>query len=270
MIVVSKYCVGERVHQPDKTGKQPVIGASYMAVTANPLATQAGCEVLRDGGTAVDAAVAVQMVLGLVEPQSSGVGGGAFMLHYKASNKTVQSYDGRETAPAAATEDYLRYVSATDKTNPLPNLGTSFLSTKASGRSIGTPGAVRMLALAHADHGKLAWADLFQPGIDLATNGFKISGRMAKAIAGARTNFARDAEASAAYLKADGTPRLLGETFSMADVIFGGTVRYMLRFKMLESRPAFEDYVSRLNTRPASIAAEAKNAAVAKEHNLGG
>jgi gamma-glutamyltranspeptidase/glutathione hydrolase len=191
-----------------RTGKKVVAAKSYMVVTANPLASKAGCEVLRDGGSAVDAAVAVQMVLGLVEPQSSGLGGGAFMLHYDAATKTVTSYDGRETAPATATENDLRWVSDADRTAPLPN-------ARASGRSIGTPGAVRMLALAHGEHGKLPWAGLFQPGIDLATNGFKISGRMAEAIAGARTNFARDAEASATYLKADGSPRLLGETFTL-------------------------------------------------------
>ncbi len=191
-----------------RTGKKVVTAKRYMVVTANPLASKAGCEVLRDGGSAVDAAVAVQMVLGLVEPQSSGLGGGAFMLHYDAASKTVTSYDGRETAPAAATENDLRWISDTERTAPLPN-------ARASGRSIGTPGAVRMLALAHAEHGKLPWAGLFQPGIDLATNGFRISGRMADAIAGARTNFARDADAAAAYLKADGSPRLLGETFTL-------------------------------------------------------
>ena len=132
-----------------KTGKRPVTGITYMAVTANPLATQAGCDVLAAGGTAVDAAVAVQAVLGLVEPQSSGLGGGAFMLHYKASTGVVQSYDGRETAPAAATADYLRFISDTNRVTPLPTLGSAFLSTRASGRSIGTPGAVRMLELAH-------------------------------------------------------------------------------------------------------------------------
>jgi gamma-glutamyltranspeptidase/glutathione hydrolase len=191
-----------------RIGKTVVKAKSYMVVTANPLASKAGCEVLKNGGSAVDAAVAVQMVLGLVEPQSSGLGGGAFMLHYDAASKTVVSYDGRETAPAAATEDYLRWISDTQRTTPLPN-------ARASGRSIGTPGAVRMLALAHADHGKLAWKDLFQPGIDLATNGFKISGRMADAIAGARTNFLRDAEASATYLNADGTAKALGTTFTL-------------------------------------------------------
>ncbi|GAC1599760.1 MAG: gamma-glutamyltransferase [Ramlibacter sp.] len=195
-----------------KTGKKPVLAASYIAVTANPLASQAGCEVLRDGGTAVDAAVAIQAVLGLVEPQSSGLGGGAFMLHYTASTGVVESYDGRETAPAAATQDYLRYVSASDKTNPLPKLGSSFLSTKASGRSIGTPGAVRMLELAYKDHGSLPWNSLFRSGIRLATDGFQISGRMAAAIAGARDDLVRDPEAAAYFLNSDFTPRALGST----------------------------------------------------------
>ncbi len=191
-----------------RTGKTVVNAKSYMVVTANPLASKAGCEVLKAGGSAVDAAVAVQAVLGLVEPQSSGLGGGAFMLHYDAASKTVLSYDGRETAPAAATEDYLRWISDATRSSPLPN-------ARASGRSIGTPGAVRLLALAHADHGKLAWSGLFEPGIALATGGFPISGRMADAIAGARTNFLRDAEASAAYLNADGTAKALGSTFTL-------------------------------------------------------
>ncbi|GCL61096.1 gamma-glutamyltransferase [Pseudaquabacterium pictum] len=191
-----------------RTGKTVVQTKSYMVVTANPLASKAGCEVLKNGGSAVDAAVAVQMVLGLVEPQSSGLGGGAFMLHYDAASKTVVSYDGRETAPAGATEDYLRWISSDTRTTPLP-------SARASGRSIGTPGAVRMLALAHDAHGKLPWAGLFQPGIDLATNGFKISGRMADAIAGAGANFQRDADAMAAYFNADGTPKALGTTFTL-------------------------------------------------------
>ncbi|KQW40624.1 gamma-glutamyltransferase [Rhizobacter sp. Root404] len=187
-----------------RTGYKPVHAKSYMVVTANPLASKAGCDVLKGGGTAADAAVAVQMVLGLVEPQSSGLGGGAFMLYYDAKAKTVQSYDGRETAPATATENYLRWIDdATDQTTPKPN-------ARASGRSIGVPGAVRMLDLAHKDHGKLPWKDLFAPGIKLATDGFAISGRMADAIAGARTNFLRDADATATYLNADLTAKPLG------------------------------------------------------------
>ena len=195
-----------------KTGEKALSVNSFMVVTANPLATQAGCDVLAAGGTAVDAAVAVQAVLGLVEPQSSGLGGGAFMLHYKANTKTLQTYDGRETAPAAATEDYLRYVSSTDKTSPLPNLGNLFLNSKASGRSIGTPGAVRMLELAHQDNGSQPWASLFNPAIKLATNGFAISGRMAAAIDIAKTDFLRDPEAAAYFLNADFTPKALGSS----------------------------------------------------------
>ena len=125
-----------------RVGKTVVEGNKYMVVTANPLASKAGCEVLKSGGSAVDAAVAVQMVLGLVEPQSSGIGGGAFMLYYDAASQKVTAYDGRETAPAAATADYLRYIDDSNKTTPTP-------SARASGRAVGTPGAVRMLDLAH-------------------------------------------------------------------------------------------------------------------------
>lgn len=192
-----------------RTGKRVVTTKTYMVVTANPLASKAGCDVLKAGGNAADAAVAVQAVLGLVEPQSSGIGGGAFMLHYNASTKAVVAYDGRETAPAAATENYLRWVDdVTDQTTPRP-------SARASGRSIGTPGALRMLDLAHRENGKLAWKDLFQPAIQLATTGFPISGRMAAAISGSRTQLAADADAAAAYLNADGTAKALGTTFTL-------------------------------------------------------
>jgi len=187
-----------------RTGYKAVYSKSFMVVTANPLASKAGCDVLKAGGTAADAAVAVQMVLGLVEPQSSGLGGGAFMLYYDAKAKTVQAYDGRETAPATATENYLRWVDdTTDQTTPKP-------SARASGRSIGAPGAVRMLGLVHKDHGKLVWKDLFVPGITLATDGFAIGGRMASAIAGARSNFLRNSEATATYLNADLTAKPIG------------------------------------------------------------
>ncbi len=187
-----------------RVGKTAVHAKQYMVTTANPYASRAGCEVLKKGGSAVDAAVAVQMVLGLVEPQSSGLGGGAFMLHYDAVQKKVQAYDGRETAPAAATANYLRWVSDTDRTAPQPG------GARASGRSIGTPGAVRMLELAHRDHGRLAWGDLFQPAEQLARDGFPIGGRMAAAISGSASGLARDAEAVAYFFNADGTPKALG------------------------------------------------------------
>jgi gamma-glutamyltranspeptidase/glutathione hydrolase len=192
-----------------RTGMQAVHAKTYMVATNTPLASKAGCDVLKAGGTATDAAVAVQMVLGLVEPQSSGIGGGAFMLHYDARTRTVTSYDGRETAPATATENYLRWIDDnTNRTTPQP-------SARASGRSIGTPGVLRMLELAHKEHGSLPWAQLFQPGIKLASEGFRIPGRMADAIAGNRANLLRDAEAAATYLNANGTPKALGTVLTI-------------------------------------------------------
>ena len=192
-----------------KLGKKVVTTKTYMVVTANPHASRAGCDVLKAGGTAVDAAVAVQAVLGLVEPQSSGLGGGAFMLHYDAKTKVVDSYDGRETAPAAATPNYLRWIDdVTDQSTPKP-------SARASGRSIGTPGAVRMLELAHQQHGRTPWKDLFKAGIDLASNGFPIGGRMAAAIESSRTSLLADPEATATYFNPDLTPKALGTTLKI-------------------------------------------------------
>jgi gamma-glutamyltranspeptidase/glutathione hydrolase len=201
-----------------KLGAKPVYAKNYMVVTANPLASQAGCDVLKQGGNAVDAAVAVQAVLGLVEPQSSGLGGGAFMLHYNATTKTVQAYDGREQAPAAATENYLRQISATNTAYPLPTAasvttdGGAFAGVRASGRSVGTPGVVRMLELAHRENGKLAWNSLFGSGSKLATDGFKISGRLADAIVSNRNNLLVDAEATAYFYgpAPDYAPKALG------------------------------------------------------------
>jgi gamma-glutamyltranspeptidase / glutathione hydrolase len=187
--------------------KQTAFARSFMVVAANPLATKAGCEVLKSGGSAVDAAIAVQMVLNIVEPQSSGIGGGAFMLHYDRAKGTVTAYDGRETAPAAATENYLRWVSDSNQTTPLP-------SARASGRSIGTPGVLAMLDLAYKDAGRLPWKQLFDPAIKIATDGFKISPRMAASIAGTITPTAsplsRDPEARAYFLNADGSAKAAG------------------------------------------------------------
>jgi gamma-glutamyltranspeptidase / glutathione hydrolase len=187
--------------------KQVAFSRSFMVVAANPLATKAGCDVLKAGGSAVDAAIAVQMVLNLVEPQSSGIGGGAFMLHYNRSAGTVTAYDGRETAPAAATENYLRWVSDSNRTTPLPN-------ARASGRSIGTPGVLAMLDLAHKDGGKLTWKELFDPAIKIANDGFKISPRMSASVAGtlavAPTSLTRDPEVRAYFLNADNTAKAAG------------------------------------------------------------
>lgn len=186
-----------------RTGMTPVRTKTFAVSTANPLATNAACEVLRDGGTAADALIVAQTVLGLVEPQASGIGGGSFLLYYDANTKTVDAYDGRETAPAAATENYLQWVSDTDRTEPQP-------TTRASGRSIGTPGVLRMLELAHREHGKQTWRDLFGPAISLADQGFSISPRLAGQIAESAKDLARDDAAKAYFLQGDGSPKPAG------------------------------------------------------------
>ena len=165
---------------------------------ANPLATEAGAQVLRAGGSAVDAAIAVQMVLTLVEPQSSGIGGGAFLLHF--DGQRVQAFDGRETAPAAATPQL--FLGTDGK--PLP-----FTDAVASGRSVGVPGAVAMLAQAHRQHGKLPWARLFEPAVALAEQGFAVSPRLHSLLAG-ETALKADPVAAAYFYQPDGTPHPVG------------------------------------------------------------
>ncbi|MGY0500055.1 gamma-glutamyltransferase family protein [Nocardia sp. FBN12] len=177
--------------------------STYAVSTANPVATEAACRVLRAGGTATDALVTAQAVLGLVEPQASGIGGGAFLVHYDAKSRTVDTYDGRETAPAAATENYLRWVSDTDRTEPAPN-------TRASGRSIGVPGVLRMLELAHSEHGMTAWKELFDPAISLSDSGFEISPRLAGQIAESARDLAADEAARGYFLEPDGSPKKAG------------------------------------------------------------
>ncbi len=187
-----------------RTGLKVVYAKRYMVSTSNPLASAAGCKVLQSGGTAADAAVAVQAVLGLTVPEATGLGSGGFIVYYDAATQKVQAYDGRESAPAAATENYLRYIDdTTDKTVPKP-------SARASGRSIGTIGVPRLIEAVQKDHGKLEWKTLFTDGITLATNGFQIGGRLAAAISSNATSLKRDAEATAYFFNADGTPKALG------------------------------------------------------------
>ncbi|RCW70423.1 gamma-glutamyltransferase family protein [Pseudorhodoferax soli] len=181
--------------------------SSYMVVANTPLASKAGCEVLKAGGTAADAAVAVQAVLGLVEPQSSTIAGSAFMMYYDAASKKITAYDGREAAPAGATGYYLVRQDQADAASPAP-----LPSARRSGRSIGVPGVMRMMEMAQKEHGKLKWNQLFDEGVDLATNGYVIPARLGAAINSNRASLALDANAVAAYFKADGSPKLSGET----------------------------------------------------------
>jgi gamma-glutamyltranspeptidase/glutathione hydrolase len=172
--------------------RDDAVAKRFMVAAANPLAVEAGVDVLARGGSAVDAAIAVQMVLGLVEPQSSGIGGGAFLLHWSQKERKLRAYDGRETAPAAAKPD--RFLDAQKK--PLP-----FLDAVVGGRSVGVPGVLRMLELAHRRHGRLPWRDLFAAAIALAESGFAPPPRLQAALAGER--FLRDR----LFYDEQGTPR---------------------------------------------------------------
>jgi gamma-glutamyltranspeptidase/glutathione hydrolase len=193
------YTVPSQPEGSSGTTEKPGWATEKFAVAAaNPLATDAGYQVLKAGGSAIDAAIAVQMVLALVEPQSSGIGGGAFLLH--AAGDRVEAYDGRETAPAAATEKL--FIGADGK--PLP-----FTEAVVGGRSVGVPGTVRMLELAHREHGKLAWSQLFQPAIALAESGFKVSARLHALLANEKF-LSQDPVAAAYFYDTSGKPWPVG------------------------------------------------------------
>lgn len=179
---------------------QPVQARGPLVAAANPLAAEAGMAVLRRGGSAVDAAVAIQAVLGLVEPQSSGLGGGAFLMAYDAATGEITAYDGRETAPSSATPE-LFYEDG----KPL-----AFVDGVLSGRSTGAPGAVAMLAMAQKDHGKLAWRDLFGDAERLARDGFVVSPRLAGMI-NSNAPQARTPTATAYFTKPDGARYQAGD-----------------------------------------------------------
>ena len=179
------------------TDKQGWQGKSFMVAAANPLAVDAGYQVIKAGGSAVDAAIAVQLVLTLVEPQSSGIGGGSLMLVW--NGKQVSAVDGRETAPAAATDQLFMKDG-----KPM-----AFYEGVVGGRSVGVPGTVRALALAHQQYGKLPWASLFEPAIMLAEQGFAISPRLASLLA-KEPYLAKDDDARAYFYRADGTPKTAG------------------------------------------------------------
>jgi gamma-glutamyltranspeptidase/glutathione hydrolase len=192
-----------------RLGYKAKYSSKYMVVANTPLATKAGCEVLKAGGTAADAAVAVQAVLGLVEPQSSTLAGSAFLMYYDAASKKVLAYDGREAAPQAATGYYLQRQDQADPDSPAP-----VPSARRSGRSIGVPGVMRMLEMAQTEHGKLQWNQLFDEGIKLADGGFVIPARLGSAIASNAGSLALDGNAMSVFFHADGTPRKSGETMT--------------------------------------------------------
>ena len=157
----------------EKLRKNANLKQTSIISAANPLAAEAGSKILKAGGSAVDAAIAAQMVLNLVEPQSSGIGGGGFLLHFNFEQQKITTYDGRETAPSSITSDIFLNSNGSPK---------AFHEAAVSGLSVGVPGLLRMLELAHNDHGKLPWNLLFQPAINLSQKGFKVSARLAMSV----------------------------------------------------------------------------------------
>jgi gamma-glutamyltranspeptidase / glutathione hydrolase len=180
--------------------RQAVRTQKYMVVAANPIAATVGSRILERGGTAIDAAIAVQLVLGLVEPNASGIGGGGFLVYYDAKSKQIRTYDGRETAPAAARSN--RFLDKDGK--PL-----AFYDAVIGGKSVGVPGTIRMLEMAHGKHGKLPWRYLFQPAIRLAKRGFPIAPRL-HALLATEKYLKRQEPAKSYFYRADGTPKPVG------------------------------------------------------------
>ncbi len=183
--------------------KRLVRAERHMVAAAHPLAAEAGREILRAGGSAADALVAVQTVLGLVEPQSSGIGGGAFLVWYDAASGKLTTFDGRETAPAAATERLFLDGAG----EPLP-----FFDAVVGGRSVGVPGVPRLMETVHERAGKLPWADLFAPAIELAETGFAVTPRLNALITGDLGRLDGEEAAGRYFFDAAGQPLAVGTT----------------------------------------------------------
>ncbi|MBR9875610.1 MAG: gamma-glutamyltransferase [Vibrionaceae bacterium] len=181
--------------------KQLKKAKNYMVTAANPIATQAGADVLEQGGNAIDAMVAVQLMLGLVEPQSSGIGGGAFLVYWDSDKQKLTTFDGRETAPLAATPQLFQ----DDKGQPL-----QFYDAVVGGRSVGTPGTVKLLWDTHQQYGRLDWKKLIQPVIKLAKQGFTVSPRLASLIENDSERLSRFPATKAYFFNSDGSPKSAG------------------------------------------------------------
>src|SRR5690554_10791 len=218
----------------------------FAVAAANPLATDAGYQIIKAGGSAVDAAIAVQMVLTLVEPQSSGIGGGAFLMHH--DGEAVAAYDGRETAPAAVNGELF----LDEEGEPLP-----FMEAAASGLSVGVPGTARMLELAHAEHGRLPWAELFGPAIRLAEEGFAVSPRLATSLESEQP--LRDDPLGSAFYYPDGAPLEAGTR--LQNPALAAILREIAEHgsRALHEGPIAEDLVARVrghHGRAGAITAE--------------
>lgn len=221
-----------------ETGQSLVEARWQIAATGHPMASEAALQMLREGGSAIDAAVAAQMVLSLVEPQSSGIGGGAFLMHW--DGRELQAWDGRETAPAAADE---RLLLGTDG-KPLP-----LLRAAVGGRAVGVPGVVRLLEAVHRRHGRLPWARLFEPAIRWSEAGFPVSQRLHAQLA-RETALRDDAQSRAYFYRPDGQPHAVGHRLrnpALAEIL-----RRIARdgSRALHEGPVAADLVARVRGHP--------------------
>ena len=226
---------------PAAVSPQRASGAYAAGVSAaSPLAVEAGVAILKAGGSAVDAAVAVQAALGLVEPQSSGLGGGAFLLHFDAVTRKVTAYDGRETAPAGATPNMF----LGDDGNPLP-----YADAVTSGRSTGAPGVMAMLGHAHERHGVLPWSALFDTATHAADDGFVVPKRLAR-FANSQFRQATLPDARALFGKPDGTTVQAGET--LRNPAYAATLRALSERgpRALLEPPIAGEIVARTSAEP--------------------
>lgn len=218
-----------------RPGMTTSFAQKHMAAAANPLATEAGREILRAGGSAIDAAIAMQAVLTLVEPQATGIGGGAFIMYW--DGKRVQAYDGRETAPAGATENlFLR-----PDGKPM-----EFSEGQIGGRSVGVPGVLRALEMAHRQHGKLPWARLFQRAITLAENGFPMSQRLYTQVAADKFMIG-SSEMAGYFLDTQGKAKPVGTTVRNPQL--AKTLREIARGgpNVFYNGPIAQDIVAKVN-----------------------
>ena len=223
----------------------PTAVSSAGVAAANPLAVDAGLEVLGRGGSAADAAVAVQAMLGLVEPQSSGAGGGGFLLHYDARSGRVTAFDGREAAPAGATADM--FIGEDSK--PL-----GYAEAVTSGRSTGVPGVMPMLGAAHRLHGRLPWDTLFDAAIRTAESGFAVPQRLARFVNG---NWPQSSspDVRALFSRPDGSPVQAGDTYT--NPAYAATLRRLAggRSRTLLESPVAERIVARTSAAPLPVLA---------------
>ncbi|SEG82366.1 gamma-glutamyltransferase [Bosea lathyri] len=214
----------------------------FMVAAANPLAASAGREILRAGGSATDAAIAIQLVLNLVEPQSSGIGGGAFFVHWDEARKSLLTLDGRETAPQAARPN--RFIGRDGK--PL-----KFVDAVVGGLSVGVPGTLKLLEDAHKRWGRLPWAQVLTPAIQLAEDGFTISPRL-NGLLSRETSLAKDARAAAYFYEADGKAKAVGTV--LKNPAFAATLKAIAEkgSDAFYAGPVAEDIVSTVTGHPTS------------------